>query len=477
MSRNIQIDSSGNNKRQKNMRVSIMTMLTVNLAFVIALVAGSDWRWKALAFTEDLYILLSIDDLSRLFLLLVATIWLIAGIYAISYMKEDKKEGRFFAFYLLTLVALTGVGLAGNYLTLYLFFELMTLLSVPLVLHTQTKEAIDAAKKYLYYSVTGASMALLGMFLIIKYGGSSEFVPGGTLDILRAHRNESLLLIGAMLSIVGFGAKAGMFPLHAWLPAAHPVAPTPASAVLSGIITKAGVLAIIRVVFYQFGTDFIRGTWVQSVWIILSLVTIFMGSMLAYKESQFKKRLAYSSVSQISYILFGLSLLTASGMTGALLHMTFHAIIKNGLFMAAGAVILFTDRANTDEIEGVGKEIPIVMWCFTLLSTALVGIPPLSGSVSKWFLASGALSSGLRLPWAGPVILLTSALLTAGYLFSISMSALLPSSEAKNISFKKVKTDNLVVIPIVILTVPAVLFGMFPTALIEFFKAIAEELF
>ena len=166
--------------------------------------------------------------------------------------------------------------------------------------------------------------------------------------------------------ILGFGAKAGLFPLHAWLPTAHPVAPAPASAVLSGVITKAGVIAIIRVIYYQFGAAFLRGTWMQTALLCTALVTIFMGSSMAYREKILKKRLAFSTVSQVSYILFGLFLMNTTAMTGSLLHVLCHSVVKDGLFLGAGAIIYKTGKTDVRELTGIGKEMPVVLWCLTL---------------------------------------------------------------------------------------------------------------
>lgn len=199
---------------------------------------------------------------------------------------------------------------------MYLCFELMTLLSVALVLHSLTKEAVAAGMKYLLYSIAGAMMGLLGIFFFTANAVTPLFVPGGTLSPDAVASQGPLLLWVLLITVIGFGTKAGMFPMHGWLPTAHPIAPAPASAVLSGVITKAGVLCIIRVIFYVTGADFLRGTWVQTALIMLALITVFMGSMMALKVTVLKKRLAYSSVSQVSYVLFGLFLLNETAFRG-----------------------------------------------------------------------------------------------------------------------------------------------------------------
>lgn len=424
--------------------------------------------------SSDLCLMLSLDGFGKLFSLLAAFMWLMSGLFSQEYMAHEENRGRYYALLLLSEGALMLLCFAGNYLTLYLGFELMTLLSAPLALHSQTDAARRGGLKYLFYSVFGACLGLFGFFAVYTYGGTTQFTPGGVMDPTACSGHESLLLIAAFLSVLGFGAKAGLFPLHAWLPAAHPEAPAGASALLSGVITKAGVLSIIRVVYYQFGAGLLRGTWVQYAWLALALVTVFLGSMLAYKEKIFKKRLAYSTVSQVSYILFGLALLEPTALTGAVLHVVVHSAIKDALFFTAGAVILKTGRKDVRELRGIGKEMPVTMWCFTLCSLSLVGIPPLGGFVSKWYLAQGALGSGISVfSWLGPVILLISALLTAGYLVSVSISAFLPGAAFDYSTVQKREPSIWITLPLLLLTGLSFLIGLFPNLITGFVSALA----
>lgn len=440
--------------------------------------------------TETLPIYLKPDSLGILFVFIVTVVWIAAGFFSFSYMKpqegEETNEKRFYGFYLIVYGILVGLDFSGNLITFYMFYEMMTLLSMPLVLHTRTREAIMAGLKYLFYSFCGAYLALFGLYFLNRFGNSLTFTPGGVLNMEMAQENGGLLLIVAFLMIIGFGVKAGMFPLHAWLPTAHPVAPAPASAALSAVIVKGGILGIIRVVYYMFGVDFIRGTWVQTAWLILALLTVFMGSMLAYREKVLKKRLAYSTVSQLSYILFGLALMQVTALEGALLHVVFHALIKCTLFLTAGAIIHKTGKTRVDELRGIGKEMPVTMWCYTFVSLALIGIPPTSGFISKWYLAIGSLDSGIAVfSWLGPVILLVSALLTAGYLLPLTMKGFFPGEDyiypAGNADKKKLfisaKEASLwMLVPIALLTLFAVAFGMFPDSLVHYVSDIAAGL-
>lgn len=428
---------------------------------------------RLLSLGEKLGIFFRLDDLGRIFTVIVTILWILAGFYSFEYMKHEKEEKRYFGFYLMTFGVLLALTFAGNIVTYYLFYEMMTLLSMPLVLHSKTREALMGGLKYLFYSLCGAYMVLMGLFFLNKYAVTLQFTPGGVLNKELTAGNEKLLLIMVFFMILGFSVKAGMFPMHAWLPAAHPVAPAPASAVLSGLIVKAGVLGIIRAVYFLFGESFIRETWVQTAWMTLSLVTIFMGSMLAYREKMIKKRLAYSTVSQLSYILFGLALLQPQAMTGALLHVVFHAFIKSTLFLCAGAIIYKTGRTNVDDMTGIGKEMPVTIWCYTFASLALIGIPPASGFISKWYLAEGSLLSGTGVfTWLGPVVLLISALLTAGYLLPITIKGFLPGTDYDYGSLQKREPNLWMIIPLIILTALSVGLGIFPNPLTEFVQRI-----
>ncbi|MCI8513884.1 MAG: proton-conducting membrane transporter [Lachnospiraceae bacterium] len=462
-------------REKKPRRIYTAAVLGLNLVLFFGMAAGGGGELFLFSLTDALPVFFRTDGLALLFGGLVSVMWLASGIFSFEYMEHEKNHVRYYSFFLISLGVLLGLGFAGNYVTLYLFFELMTLLTMPLALHSGTKEAVAAGIKYVKYSIFGASLGLLGLFFLYHYGTTFTFVPGGVLDMSRVAGHEGMLRIVFFLVVAGFGAKAGMFPLHAWLPTAHPVAPAPASAVLSGVITKAGVLAILRVIYYQVGVEFLFGTWVQTAWLILALITVFMGSMMAYRENVLKKRLAYSTVSQVSYVLFGVFLMNQTAMTGALLHVVCHSVIKDVLFLCAGAIIYQTHKTEVGQLRGIGKEMPVVMWCFTLVSLALIGIPPLCGFISKWYLAMGSLESGISvIAWLGPVILLVSALLTAGYLFSITIAGFFPGADADYTALEKKEPSRFMTVPLVILTAAAVLLGVFPKPLLDFIQTIVS---
>lgn len=371
---------------------------------------------------------LRLDGIGALFSGLASLIWVLVVFFAFGYMEHEQEEARFFGCLIMSLGALTGVAWAGNFVTLYLFFEMMTFSSVPLVFHSRKRTALRAGMVYLAYSMLGASIALGGYFFFRRYACGTDFKAGGIL--MAAAGRPQPLLLSVFCMAAGFSCKAGLMPLHPWLPIAHPVAPAPASAVLSGLITKAGVVAVIRVVYDMAGPSFLRGTWVQYALLSMAVMTIFTGSMLACKEKKLKRRLACSSFSQVSYVLFGIFLLSMEGLYGSLLQMVFHALAKNALFLCAGAVICRTGCTRVKELRGMGRRMPAVMICFALASMSLVGIPPAGGFLAKWHLAVGAMRTEAGMfAWLGPVVLMVSALLTAGYLFPVIAEGFFPGRD------------------------------------------------
>lgn len=443
--------------------VSFLTAVLTGLS-LFGLTAADAFQ---VTFSERLSFLLEADKLSLFFLILIAGGFAAAILYAREYLAGDRKSYKFFGFTLLTLGAMMGLAMAGNIVTFYMFYEMMTLLSFPLVMYNGDEKSRRAAFSYLGFSVFGASLALMGMLL----GGDLSLQPFSK-PVGAVHlglRSQMAYLLMAL----GFSCKAGMMPLANWLPTAHPVAPAPASAMLSGIITKAGILGMIRATFFLFGASNLSGSFAQSVLLVLATVTIFSGSMLAYKEKLLKKRLAYSSVSQLSYVIFGIALMTPLGLEGALLQVVFHACAKVGLFLCAGAFIHHCKVNYVDELRGIGRRMPIVLAAFTCFSLSLIGIPPFGGFISKWMLANAALSQGSVLAQVGVVVLMVSALLTAGYLLPIVARGYFPGED-----FKAKKTDcgAAMAVPLLVLAVVAAVLGLFPAGIVSFFRSIAAAL-
>lgn len=431
------------------------------------------------------------DPLGAAFSVLTLIIFISSGVFAADYMKDEKNKRSFYVFFSLSMCVQLAMCAASNLVTFYMCYELLTLLSMPLVIHERTKEAKAAALKYLFFSLFGAYGALFGIYNLSHFASSLDFIQGGRIgaDVFAAH--EGLLLASAMALILGFGVKAGMWPMHAWLPTAHPIAPSPASAALSACIVKAGVLGIIRSIWYVFGADKLKGTWVQTAFMILALITVFMGSMLAFKEPVLKKRLAYSTVSQVSYILFGLAVsfgavipygtsadgtLVSDALTGAMLHVFAHGFIKAALFLTAGAIIHHTGATRVEEMCGIGLKMPVTMTCYTIVSLGLIGIPPTGGFTSKWYLATGAIAADIPVfKYLGPAVLLVSALLTAGYLLPLMITGFFPGADYRD-KFRgedlRDEPGPLMTIPIATLTLLSVLIGLFPEPLIDLIRMV-----
>ncbi len=464
-------------------RIVTIAVMAATLALLVPVFFAGEQTLTLFTLSTDLPIFLHTDMLGLIFAVLMSFVWMTAGVYSFPYMAHEGGERRFYALYLCTLGALMGLCFAGSIITFYMFFEGMTLLTMPMVMHSGKKDAVAAGIKYLIYSVLGASLVLLGVFVLAPYVKSFSFVPGGALDMAKVAGHEGQVMAFGFLMLVGFSAKAGLFPLHGWLPTAHPAAPSPASAVLSGVITKAGVLGVIRLMYSYLGVSFLQGTWVQTAYMSLTLLTVFTGSLLAYHEGHLKKRLAWSSVSQVSYVLFGLSTMNPIGLCGALLHAIAHSLIKNTLFMSAGAIIMKTEKTAIADLKGIGKQMPVTLGCFTAASLGLVGIPPCMGFISKWYLAQGSLaaagvSSALNI--LGPVVLLISALLTAGYLFPIVIRGFIVGNSGHGHepaeTYERNDAPWMMLIPLLVLAALSVLIGMFPSALIDLLTKVGTAL-
>ena len=464
-------------RRDRALYPFVTVVLVLNVTAVIILAALGDMRIDLLAAGSKFAISLATDDVGRLFSVLGSLAWLITAVFSFKYMEHEEAHPRFFGFYLVVIGLLNALDYAENLLTMYLFFEFMTLLSMPLVMHSLTKEAISAGLKYLYYSMAGALMALFGMFVLTSFADTLSFQPGGILQPELIAGREGLFLWAVFVMIVGFCTKGGLFPMHAWLPTAHPIAPAPASAQLSAVITKAGVLCVIRTVYYIVGSENLVGTWVQMAWILLSLVTIFMGSMMAYREKLIKKRLAYSTVSQVSYIFLGLAFLTPASIIGALLHVVFHMAAKSALFLCAGAVIR-TGKTRVDELDGLGISMPVTFAAWSIASLTLIGIPPTSAFLSKWYIATGTLSVAVGtasvppllsvLSWVAPIVLLISALLTAGYLLPPAVSAFFPGHGFDRKKAPHLDRSAALTVPVCLVAAAALLLGVYYEPLWQF---------
>lgn len=429
-------------------------------------------------FTGDLTLSFRIDGMSMVFGGLVAALWPLATLYSFEYMKHEKNEKIFFMFYTITYGITLGIAFSEDLVTMYFFYELLTLVTVPLVMHTLTREAILASRKYLYYSLGGAAFGFIGMIFVIVYGNSPDFVLGGSLDLAKIGWRTDILLLVYVLAFLGFGVKAAVCPFNSWLPDAG-VAPTPVTALLHAVaVVKAGAFAIIRLTYYCFGVEFLRGTWAQTAVMAIVIFTIVYGCSRALKETHIKRRLAFSTISNLSYILFGVTIMTPLGMVGALSHMVFHAVMKICSFFCAGAIMYQTGRSYVHQLDGFGRRMPRVFGIFTVSALALMGVPGLCGFISKWNLASAAVASDNPLAFAGTSALLISALLTAIYMLSIVIRVFFPAKDFDYETIADVEDPNwYMLLPLSIFVAAIVGFGLYSAPIVEFFTKIADGVY
>lgn len=466
-------------KKRCHMEVFLESAVILNSILVwYLLLHHSDSTFLLAHFTGDLSICFKVDGMGMVFAGLVSALWPFATLYAFEYMTKEEHEKIFFLFYTMTYGITLGIALSANLLTMYFFYELLTLVTVPLVMHTLTREAILASRKYLYYSLGGAAFAFIGLIMIIIYGTTTDFILGGVLDLTKIGGRTNVLLFVYVMAFLGFGVKAAVFPFNSWLPQAG-VAPTPVTALLHAVaVVKSGAFAIIRLTYYSFGVDFLKGTWAQTTVMLVVMFTIVYGCSRAVKETHLKRRLAYSTISNLSYILFGVTIMTPLGLVGALTHLIFHAVIKICSFFCAGAIIHQTEKQYVHELDGMGYRMPCVFGIFTVSALALMGVPGLAGFISKWNLASAAVESSNPVAYFGIACLLISALLTAIYMLTIVVRAFFPGKDFDDYSIKEFKDPNWkMLLPLFVFVFFIIAFGLYSQPLTDFFRDVAAGLY
>jgi multicomponent Na+:H+ antiporter subunit D len=370
-------------------------------------------RWTL---APGLDLVLRADALSVLFVTLSTVLWLVTTVYAIGYLEESPHRSRFFGFFSLCVTATVGLALAGNLLTFVIFYEALTLATYPLVAHRGTPEAIRGARIYLAYTLSGGALVLLGAIWLGTLAGPLEFVQGGILGNLPAELHGQFRWIFLVL-IIGLGVKAALVPLHGWLPHAM-VAPAPVSALLHAVaVVKAGAFGIVRVVYDVYGVEFADRLGLLTGLAVAAAVTILYGSLRALVQDNLKKRLAYSTVSQVSYIALGTAILGPIASIGGVVHLVHQGLMKITLFFAAGNYAETLGVHKVSEMDGIGRRMPGTTLAFTIGALGMIGVPPIAGFVTKWYLALGAVAAG-EAAWVLPV-LIASSLLNAAYFFPI----------------------------------------------------------
>lgn len=466
-------------KKRTGMMIYLEAVTIAASIIVISLIMhGTMDKIEVIHFVKDLSISFKIDGMTMLFGGLVSVLWPFAMLYSFEYMEHEGHEKVFFMFYSITFGVTLGIAFASDMLTMYFFYELLTLVTVPLIMHSLSRDAVLASRKYLYYSLGGAAFAMIGLIFLIVYGSSCEFKLGGVLDPAVVGDKVNMLLIIYLLAFMGFGVKAAIWPLSSWLPEAG-VAPTPVTALLHAVaVVKAGVFAMIRLTYYSFGTDFLRGTWVQYVVMGFAMFTIVYGCSRAVTQMHIKRRLAYSTVSNLSYIIFGITLMTPYGMVGATCHLLCHAFMKICSFLCAGSIMHQTEKKYIYELDGMGRKMPIVFGCFTVAAFALMGVPGLAGFISKWNLCQAAVESENVMAYFGIGCLLVSALLTAIYMLTIVIRAFFPGKDFDYSKIEGIKDPTWkMCLPLMFFVVMIVVLGLFSPNIIKFLWDVAEGVY
>jgi multicomponent Na+:H+ antiporter subunit D len=427
-------------------------------AMLPAVLNGMEISCALVEVLPGLSIAFRVDAFGMLFALVASFLWIITSVYSIGYMRglDEHAQTRYFCFFAISLSAAVGVAFSANLLTMYLFYEMLSLATYPLVTHHQDEEARTSGRKYLLYTV-GASIGLVLPAMLMTYHltGSLDFSPQGILAGTASRGTVALLLF---MFVFGF-AKAAIMPFHSWLPAAM-VAPTPVSALLHAVaVVKVGVFSIVRVITAIFGTDLLQTLDLSTPLLLVASTTILVGSFIALSQDNLKRMLAFSTIAQLSYIVLGAALLSPKGVTGGMVHIAMHAFGKITLFFCAGAIFVATGRKNISEMTGIGRRMPVTMTAFFIGALSIIGMPPCGGFLSKWYLVLGALEADKI---AILVVLLFSSLLNAGYFMPVVYRAFFCPPEEALFEARVQEAPLCCVVPLVITAVISILLLFYP---------------
>lgn len=392
-----------------------ITKFLLIAAMLPAVLSGQGFVFTLAEVLPGVPIQLRVDAMGIYFALVASFLWICTSLYSIGYMRALKEhdQTRYFTAFALAIAATIGVAFAANLLTLYLFYEMLSLATYPLVTHERNGEARSSGRRYLTY-ILGTSIGLVLPAMLITYAttGTLDFTAGG---IFAGQASFATLTLFLVLFVLGF-AKAAIMPMHGWLPAAM-VAPTPVSSFLHGVaVVKVGVFSILRVVLHIFGPDLLRNLDLGVIITSLASVTVLVASLVALTQDNLKRRLAYSTIGQLSYMVLGAGMLSAAGMTGGLLHIAMHAFGKITLFFCAGAIYVASHKKYISEMDGLGRRMPVTYGAFLLGALSIIGMPPLGGFISKWHLLTGAIETGQIILL---LVLLVSSFLNAAYFLPI----------------------------------------------------------
>lgn len=446
--------------------IASVLMFGTIVSMVSGVLDGNYYVWNICQITDTVNLELKTDPAGMLFATLAALLWIPINFYSIGYMRcnKEKEQTGYFAAFAICMCAVMGIAMASNLLTFFIFYEILTLASYPLVLHKRNEEALLASRKYLIYTLISGQLFLAGVVAVYCIAGTMDFTAGGflTQDMAPAWVLQTIFC----LMILAGSVKAAVMPLHGWLPAAM-IAPTPVSALLHAVaVVKTGVFCILRVIGFVFGPKLLTELNIIDVLAWAAAASILISSLIALRQDHLKKRLAFSTIGQLSYIVLGAALLSPLSIKGAYLHLVAHAVMKITLFMCAGVIIARTHRNNISELYGIAKKMPITMACFTIASLGIAGMPFLVGFVSKWNLALGALQSGKALY---VFVWFASAILALSYLMPVCQIAYF-----KRDPYEKFRTygdlSYRMLIPICFTALLAVVLGVVPDIYPNFYQ-------
>lgn len=449
------------------------TRISLNLGgAILKLILVSSMLWGVyyghqyetrLPFLPGLDLVLRADALSMLFVVLSTGLWLVTTVYAIGYLENSPHRSRFFGFFSLCVTATVGIALAGNLITFLLFYELLTLATYPLIVHRGTEASRKAGRTYLIYTLVGGALLLVGTVWLYTLSGTLEFTSRGFLSAMDSAHHPALMVIFVLL-IAGLGVKAALLPLHGWLPQSM-VAPAPVSALLHAVaVVKAGAFGIIRVLYDVFGIEFSASLGLTLPLAAVAAATIVYGSMRALFQDDLKRRLAFSTVSQVSYIILGVAIVGPLATTGGLVHLVHQGVMKITLFFCAGNFAETLGIHRVSEMNGLGRRMPWSMAAFSIGAFGMIGAPPLAGFISKWTLGTGALEAGQG--WV-IFVLAGSSLLNAGYFLPILYVAWFKEPVGKwpaERSFGRYETSLALLLPPLVTALLAVLLGLLASA-------------
>ena len=438
----------------------VITCLTTILVWLI-LLKGTSPAFTLYYFTRGFSVDFHVDGLSMVFAGMVSIMWPLVTLYAFDYMSHASHRNSFFGFFMMTYGITLALAFSASILTLYVFFEMLTLVTIPMVWHYRDHQSMYAARVYAVYLIGGAALGLIAVLLVTLGGGEGIFRYGGSLI---GTPDRRLMCLVYFFGFFGFGCKAAVFPFYYWLPTAS-VAPTPVTALLHAVaVVNSGVFAVTRLTYYSIGPDLLRGSWVQYTAMTLASFGLLFSAVLALRERHFKRRLAYSTVSNLSYMLFGITLMSPDGLVGGVSHMVFHGIIKITLFLCAGAFIHMTGHEYIYEINGVGKRMPVTFGLFTIVSLSLIGVPLGCGFVSKLRLIYAGIGESSGFAVFGILCLIGAAFLSAMYTLTITVRAFFPirGGDRYPSDGKLHEAGWRMLLPIGVFTAANVLLGMVP---------------